>query len=258
MSGLVSKRKLDIVGKEFETNNCGKCVVLDYKGAYDVTVKFYNPKYIKRCTISSLKRGTVLNPYSPSVLGKGFFGEGKYTSKDIQYPLWKGVLRRCYDSESKYVSSSYNGAEVCDEWLNFQNFAEWCEGQTFFNAKDEDGKVYHLDKDILVKGNKVYSPSTCCFVPQKINKILLSSTSTRGNLPVGVTENKRDSNYVSKVRNGGKLAKHLGYYKTPEEAFEAYKKAKESYIKEVADYYKEVKSSQTYYALVNYEVEITD
>ena len=70
---------------------------------------------------------------------------------------------------------SYKGVEVCEEWYNFQNFAEWCETQKFLNAKDVKGKSYQLDKDILVKGNKIYSPDTCCFVPPEINSLFINA-----------------------------------------------------------------------------------
>lgn len=65
--------------------------------------------------------------------------------------------------------------------------------------------------------------------------------------------------YGAKVTLYG-TKKHLGTYKTIEEAFAAYKREKEAYIKEVAQkYYDEDKiTKRVYDALMNYKVEITD
>ena len=57
-------------------------------------------------------------------------------------------------------------------------------------------------------------------------------------------------------KNNVKL--YLGLFDTPEEAFQAYKTAKEEYIKEVADKGKESISPKVYRAMYNYKVEITD
>ena len=161
------------------------------------------------------------------------------------YASWQRMLYRCYGLK-RYPS--YVGCSVCDEWLHFSNFKKW------FDENYVEG--YQLDKDILVKGNKVYSPTTCCFVPPKINYILLNAKRARHDLPLG----------VHRVR-GGKFystysGKHiyLGTFNTSEEAFQAYKQAKEAHIQEVAtQYYNDGKiTEKVYNALMNYKVEITD
>ena len=106
----------------------------------------------------SLRTGAVRNPLTPSVYGKGYVGVGYYNSRDVRlYHLWKAMLSRCYCTIMHGHRPTYKDVTVCDEWLNFQNFATWCESQEFFNAKDEKGGVYQLDKDILIRGNKIYS-----------------------------------------------------------------------------------------------------
>ena len=113
-----------------------------------------------------------------------------------------------------------------------------------------------LDKDTLVKGNKIYSPETCIFVPQRINYLFLNSGGSRGLLPLGVyTVGKK---YASRTSKNGKRSVYLGSFDTPEEAFLAYKTAKEAYIKEVADEYKDKIPKKLYDALYAYTVEITD
>ena len=124
----------------------------------------------------------------------------------------------------------------------------------------------HLDKDILCKGNKVYSIDTCIFVPQRINELFVKQQNKRGKYPIGVKIDKRRNHLYSSIRiidgNGNSHSKYLGRYSTPEEAFQVYKHAKENYIKEVIDSY-EGKIPEPFYsrlkeAMYNYKVEIDD
>jgi hypothetical protein len=116
---------------------------------------------------------------------------------------------------------------------------------------------YCLDKDILVSNNKIYSPETCCFVPKEINTIINRQKRQRGSLPIGVTKNK--NKYLSQISKHKKRI-ILGYFDTPEDAFLAYKREKESYIKEVADdyYNKGLITKRVHDALYNWTIEITD
>ena len=161
---------------------------------------------------------------------------------------------RSYSQNYRESFPTYTGVEVCKEWLNFQNFAEWCETQEFFNVKDDKGKVFHLDKDVLVKGNKVYSPETCSFIPSEINSLLTSAKRSRGKYPIGVYYKKGLMKpFVSQV-NLGNGQNRLGSFSTPEEAFLAYKTAKEAYIKEVAEKWKGKIDDKVYEALINWEI----
>ena len=255
----VSNRRLELLGKEFETNRCGKCVIVDYKGWEDVFVQFYQYPNVVRCHMDSLKKGQVLNKLFPTYLDKGYIGIGAYDSvKDKEaYSLWSGMLGRAYCKKYHKKRPTYENVIVCSEWLNFQNFAEWYYKQPFFNAKDYKGKPYQLDKDILLKGNKVYSPETCCFVPPEINSLLVKCNNTRGKCLIGVRFNKKLSKYQADVRkNGDKV--YLGLYNTEIEAFQAYKEAKESYIKEVAERWKDKIDGRVQQALINWEIHIND
>ena len=245
-----------LLGKVFETNNCGKCVVVAYNGSRSITVKFHNPEHITKCTLMSLRTGAVRNPLTPNVYGKGYVGVGYYNSRDVRlYHLWKAMLSRCYCTIRHGHRPTYKDVIVCDEWLNFQNFATWCESQEFFNAKDEKGRVYQLDKDTLIRGNKIYSPETCCFVPVQINILLIKGEKVRGDLPIGVRV--LGNSFQTRLNKNGKSL-CLGTFNTPEEAFEAYKIAKEAYIKEVADKWRGQITDKVYEALINYKVEIDD
>ena len=157
------------------------------------------------------------------------------------------MLERCYSEKYQEKYPTYKNCTLDEKWYNFQIFAKWFENNYILG--------HQLDKDILIKGNKIYSPETCCFVPQEINKLFTKSEKARGSLPIGVRKcNKR---YKAIVKLNGKQ-RHLGTFDTPEEAFNAYKIAKELHIKEVADRWKGQISDRTYYAMYNYQVEITD
>lgn len=117
------------------------------------------------------------NRYTPTVYGIGFLGEGKYRSRTKVYAVWTSMLRRCYAKELHEKYPTYIGCTVCEEWHNFQKFGEW------FDANYVEG--YELDKDIKVKGNKVYSPDTCLFVSPDANKIMARAKTYKVMSPIG-------------------------------------------------------------------------
>ena len=258
MKKTVEERRDELLGKEFETNNCGKCFIIDYKGYHNVTVMFYNPVYITKTEIGILQKGNVKNPLFPTYLGKGYFGIGRYggANHKVIYELWTGIIDRAYNEKRRPKIPTYKDVIVCDEWHNFQNFAEWCESQEFFGSKDDKGKVYALDKDTLSGGSKVYSPETCCFVPRAINNLFTKRGNARGSCLIGVTRSAENKFLAQHNYFGGK--KHLGSFGTEIEAFQAYKKAKESYIKVVAEIWKGKIDDKVYQALLNYEVSVND
>jgi len=181
-----------------------------------------------------------------------FDGRVKVDGKPTKvYDQWKAMLCRCYSNNYQEKEPTYIGCHVCDEWLSFTNFKIWYE--------DHYRPDYHLDKDILIKGNKIYSASTCEFVPQEINKLFLKRDSKRGNLPIGVTLDKRSNKFISRLRMNGSKCR-IGVFNTPKEAFNAYKIFKEEYIKDMAiKYYKTgMISNKIYKAMLIYNVSIDD
>lgn len=253
---ITEKYREMLIGEKFETNNCGTCEVIEYKSSRHVVVKFYEPEYVTTCFLSQLRKGTVRNPFIPSFYNKGYLGEGEYGFKDKRiYDLWANLLKRCYCEKVRHKFPTYAEVEVCKEWLDFQNFAKWCYEQYSFQLKDEKGRWYHLDKDILVKGNKTYSPETCCFVPQEVNALLTLNGVNRGDYPIGVSY-KNTGRFQASLSSNKK--NYLGVFDTPEEAFSVYKKAKEDYIKEVANKWKDKIDIEVYQALLNHEVGIDD
>lgn len=147
--------------------------------------------------------------------------------------------------------NTYEECTVCEEWHNFQNFADWFDKNYYEIGKER----MEIDKDLLIKNNKIYSPNTCVFVPRRINSLLIKNNKARGKYLVGVDFHNKKFRARCMTLNG---SIYLGHFNTEIEAFEKYKKFKEMYIKQVADEYKNVIPKKLYIALYNYKVEMED
>ena len=245
---------------ETKTNNFGsEMTIIKYRKANDIDVYF--PEYdwtIEHTTCHNFRSGKIKCVYEPRLYGVGYLGEGKYKASENNkhtkaYAIWSQMLSRCYDPKIHTKFPTYINCTVCNEWHNFQNFAERYE-ENYYTV---DKEKMCLDKDILVKGNKIYSPDTCIFVPEKINILFVKSDAKRGNFPIGIYYNKRCKKYVAQCKIYGKEI-HLGYYNTPEEAFQAYKQCKEEYIKKIADKYINFIPEKLYNAMISYEINYND
>lgn len=239
-------------------NQNEKMIIKDYVNYKNITVYFPDYNYYTKGTMGSFKAGSIKCPYSKSLFGVGYLGEGEYVSKingkiTKEYDLWRGMLRRCYSKETKKEFNRYKDVIVCEEWLNFQNFAKWC-NENYYKI---EGQRMELDKDIIKKGNKVYSPEMCVFVTSSINNIFIKNNKNRGKYPIGVSYNKQSNKFTS-ICNVNNKQYYLGVFDTSIEAFLVYKKFKESYIKSVANEYKNRIPDKLYDALLKYEIEITD
>jgi hypothetical protein len=249
----------DRVGESFLTNEGYKIKITEYFGSKNVTVKFEDGTLVKNKEYADLIKGRVKNPKHKSVYGIGYFGIGKHTSRHIggnklkKYNTWQGMFERCYDKKSYIKHPTYEVCSVAEIWHNYQNFSDWFDK----NFKPEYMNNWQLDKDILKKGCKIYSPENCCFVPQEINTLLIKTDSTRGECPIGISKSGKKFKASVKIGFNNKQV-YLGTFETIEEAFKAYKTKKEKYIKSVADKYKNKITEETYNALYAYEVEITD
>ena len=236
--------------------NCGATLTIVEDLGWDNVIVRFDSGYVTKTQRSSILKGTVKDKLFRSVYGVGYHGVGEYdwVSHKVAYRTWVDVLKRVYvENKSR---TSYLNVSVCDEWHNFQNFAEWFYNQEFHVAKDENGKRYDLDKDILVKGSKTYSPETCCFVPNEINCLFIRNKRFRGSLPIGVT--KSGKRFAARLSKGFGNRVYLGSFKTETEAFLAYKQAKELYLKELAEKWKDKIDDRAYNVLMNYEVDIDD
>ena len=257
--------KIDRTGEERVNSFGSKMAIVGYRTRMDINVYF--PEYnwtAKHVQYNDFKEGNIKCPYERRVYGVGYLGEGKYKTtengkKTKCYRTWYDMLRRCYDEKNLKRNPTYIDSEVCDKWLNFQEYGKWFEG----NYYEIEGERMCLDKDILIKHNKIYSPDTCVFVPHNINVLFTKRDKMRGKYPIGVHYNKRDEKFQAYCRiydfkENKSKNKYLGLYDTVEQAFEVYKQFKEQNIKEVADHYKDQISEKLYQALYDYQVEITD
>ena len=241
-------------GQIIKSARNGYYKVINYINNYTVFVQFLETGFIKSTNLWNIERGTVSDPYYVSVYNFGYIGEGKFNSSKHSsnfkiYKRWIDMIRRCYDpSANHYNRYGERGVIVCEEWRNFQNYGEW-------ELNNCPNPEFRLDKDILFKYNKIYSPKTCCFVPEAINSIFCNICDKTRNLPTGVSI--KGNSYIAQCMINNKKV-HLGSYKTPEEAFYAYKEGKEYEIKRIAELYKPQILPNVYEALLNYQVEIND
>ena len=247
----------DCVGKVCKSKSSGDFKILKYNDKKNVEIQFLKTGYETTVELGSIRNGKVKDRYLPSVCGVGVIGD-KYPSKvngvlTKEYKLWKNMLVRCYSATYQKQRPTYEGCEVRDNFKSYEYFYEWCHKQIGFGNEG-----WHLDKDLLVKGNKVYSEKTCVFLPNEINSLLVKSTASRGEHLIGVCWSKTHKAFVAMVNKNKGVQEHLGYFKTEIEAFNAYKIAKEAFVKEQAEKWESQIDPRAYNALMNYTVEITD
>lgn len=232
--------------------------IINYNGKRDIDVQFENGFIAKHRRYDEFEKGQIKNLLFPSVYGIGYVGVGNHKiSKNgkltLAYQKWSKMLSRCYSKTEIERYPTYTPCTVCEEWYNFQNFAEWF-AENYYKIPNE---IMCLDKDILFKRNKLYSDKTCCIVPDNINILFTKTDALRGEYPIGVSFNKGHNCFVSQMNQDGKLI-HLGEFNNPTDAFYTYKYAKEKEIKRQANKYKKYLPKQVYDALLKYEVEIDD
>ena len=247
----------DCVDKVFKSLNSGEFKILKYNDSKNVEIRFLKTGYEMVTQLGNVRSGKVKDPYSPSVCGVGVLGtkhqisEGGVVTKE--YALWQNMLKRCYSDVYKKKHPTYEGCEVSDNFKSYEYFYEWCHNQIGF-----DNEGWHLDKDLLIKGNKVYNENVCVFIPQDINLLLVKREALRGEHLIGVSWSNSNKAFVAKVNKNKGKPEHLGLFNTELEAFNAYKQAKEVFVKEQANKWKDKIDPRAYNALMNYTVEITD
>ena len=247
----------DCVGRVCKSKSSGDFKIVKYNDARNVEIQFVNTGFEATAQLGNIRNGNVKDPYLPSVYGVGIAG-AKYPSTingvlTKEYTLWCSMLKRCYSDGFKKQRPTYEDCEVSESFKSYEYFYEWCHKQIGFSNKD-----WQLDKDLLAKGNKIYSEDFCVFIPSDINLLLTKREASRGEHLIGVCWHNTNKAFMAQVgKNKGKQ-EHLGFFKTELEAFNAYKKAKEAFVKEQANKFKSQIDPRAYNALMNYTVEITD
>jgi len=169
-------------GAKYQTNNYGDLVVCEYINSLNVLVEFTLTKYKTVCQTVCVRMGKVRDPFYPSVFGVGFFGVGKYNLSEHGkgtkcQQIWRGMIERCYYAKYHEDHPTYKGCSVDPRWHNYQVFAEWFEVHYI--------KGFHLDKDKLISGNRIYSPEACCFISPQENTEISVSKHYKFKSPVG-------------------------------------------------------------------------
>lgn len=225
--------------------------IIGYRSNNDIDIQFLDDfHYVKEHqTYSNFKNGYIKNPYDRTLCGIGYIGVGNHMARNSNthkleriYQVWAALIDRCYHNKEKYPAY-YDKCEICEEWHNYQKFADWYKE----NEYQCDGRL-HIDKDILNPNCNLYSPENCLLVPQRINMLFMNRQNNKG-LPNGIE--KCVSGYSAKYNH-----KELGIYKTLEEAFSVYASHKENAIKNIAEEYKNIIPQNVYKALINYKVDI--
>ena len=252
------RRKIEInVGDTFETKNNGGCTIVCNLNLIIVT--FNETGYTTKTSYSHLVNGLVKDKLKPTIAGIGYLGCGSHSSSEERssdvtkmYSTWSGMLKRCYDDKSKYYSNyGGRGVTVCKFWHNYQNFGDW------YINNYKDG--YVLDKDLTIIGSIVYSPKSCCFIPHKINTLILTCKKSRGESVIGVCYRKDTGKFLANCKINA-TSVTLGSFDTEYEAFLAYKTFKEYHVKSVAkeSYDKGEITHQIYNNLLMFTVNIDE
>lgn len=168
--------------------------------------------------------------------GVGKYNKGKFKSHDGKkgskvYEIWRAMIQRCYDEKFHERQPSYKDCTVCNEWHDFQVFADW-----FDINYPNDGGNYELDKDLKATGNKIYSPMTCTFIDKSINMFLRDSGNGRGKYLIGVSDAFKVGRFRSRCKNPiTKKEEQIGTFDTELEAHLAWRKRKCELARQLAD-----------------------
>lgn len=267
-------QKIDRTGETNISNEGCIMRIVEYNNCDDIIIQFEDEyKYRLHTQYANFNKGKCKNPFFPSVRGYGYLGIDRNgnvpKTKELkdgkscftqEYQKWQKMLERCFDNKCKEKYPTYKNVTCCDRWLCFANFLEDLEILKQEYNWSEDEKL-QLDKDILHKGNKIYSLENCILVPQWINKLFIKRDNDRGDCPIGVMYHKQAKKYQAQCSINGKN-KGLGLYSTVEQAFNAYKIAKENEIKRIAyDCVSKgfiTQGSRLYNAMISYQIEIDD
>lgn len=238
------------VGDKFVSKNGQVCEVIEYINSGKVFARFENG-YVGPYSVGNLRKGEFSNPLFPNVCGIGYLGIGEFKisergKKSYAYKKWNHMIERCYGSTQERYAPTYAGCSVDPIWHNFQNFAAWIKTQKGYGKSG-----WHLDKDIICPGNKVYGPEKCNLVPAVVNTFFSKPTKDN-DLPVGV--NRSLNKYTAEARFLNKST-YLGTFSTPDDAHSAFLQFKKSSTVKLIELFKEDLEPEILEALTFYAKE---
>jgi hypothetical protein len=226
----------NLIGERIENMEIVSC-----RNYQDIDVQFDNGYIAKNVQYMNFKKTNIKDLFKKEVKGVGYLGGVERNGK--AYACWSSMLQRCYDDKRHITHPTYIGCTVDEEWHNFQNF------RVFYEKNYKKG--YHLDKDLMNIGNKIYSEKNCSFVPREINMLLAYKANDSILQKIGVNEDRGISRFRVRITIEGKR-KCIGVFNTIDEAYSVFKIAKEDSIKNIANKYKEIIDIRIYENLINY------
>ena len=237
------------VGERRQNKRGRWMTIIEYNTATDMTVRF-DSGYETKAEYSHFKRGEVKDYLEPVVCGVGYLGGKKYSRAEHEhiYRVWHHILLRCY-SDKDPRNKAYNDCEVCEEWKNFQNFAQWYED----NYYTVPGQEMNVDKDLFRGETKIYSPETCCILPDSLNSMLVFKLRKKDKSSdfFGITLSTANQTYGAYYFDGEVRRKKM--FKTEEEAFAWYAVHRAERIREKAKTMKQYMPTKIYDALMAFE-----
>lgn len=203
-------------GERFSHKKYGEYLIVEHHNSEKAKIRFLNTGYEYYATIKHIRDREVKDRLFVNKYGLIYGGR---QSNPVAYKCWYNMIMRCSSRDKSYLN-----CEVCEEWLNFSKFNKWFQSQY-----RQDG--WHLDKDIRMRGNKIYSPDTCCFIPSELNTFFEKHIKAKG---YGMNRNK--SKFVAYIRNQGAKI-HIGTFNTEMEARMAYLSGKKNLLMLLIDKY---------------------
>ena len=236
------------LGKVFKTNTCDDVEVIEVLECSHCLIKFLDTGNLMEVANVCLINGKIKD-------NGVTYRRATAPTSTKEYRAWFGMTQRATNRKVQARYTTYKSCTISEDFKSFDYFKDWYNSQI---GCDQDG--WHLDKDLLFKGNKVYSAETCVLLPQQINNLITGANAIRGDLPKGVYYDKSkgiNSRYRARVSQDGKYVCY-GSYSNLDDAWLAYKEAKEAWVKVVAERWKDKIDPRAYNALLNYTVEWDD
>lgn len=248
MAGKIKDR----TGEVHILNDGSPVEIIEYINCYKCKIKFENGEIIDAMAHNVVK-GNVANPFRRRVFGVGYFGVGRHNSvgettgkTNKMYNTWYGMFERCYCPKYHLKQPTYIGCSVDEKWHCFQDFGDWFEQ----NYNPEYMQDWHLDKDILVKGNRIYSPDNCRLIPRMLNAVVNYKQTNKRGMPTGVYKEGKKYSAIMDLEGH---AKRIGLYSSVSEASEAFNNFKLEWIKTTTEKWKELICPDIYNTLKNYK-----
>jgi hypothetical protein len=89
------------LGETRDNNQGRKMTIVAYRGAEDIDVKFENGFVVEHTLYQLFTRGTISDPFYPSLYGVGYMGMRTPYKKSSEYArpyeVWSSMMKRCYN-----------------------------------------------------------------------------------------------------------------------------------------------------------------